>query len=475
MATCPRCSRELDGDSRFCPGCGTPVRAAAGLTMTAAAGAARTTSQPSDSSALGHGRFEPGTKLGTRWRIVGLLGRGGMGEVYRADDLELGQSVALKFLPERVAKSPTELARFRNEVRVARQIAHPNVARTYDIGEADGHVFLSMEYIDGEDLASVLRRMGRPSTDKALEISRQLCLGLAAAHDSGVLHRDLKPANVMIDGRGRVRITDFGLAGLAEELEGDRGFAGTPAYMAPEQLAGQPVSRRSDVYSLGLILYEIFTGKRVFETSNVAELKQLHASGSVTTPASLARDVDPAVERLVLACLERDPQQRPPSAYAVLGALPGADPLAAALAAGETPSPELVANAGQTGGLRPRVAVTMAVAILAIVALGIGFGGTDLEVFDESPQVLSLRAAEVLEVAGIDEPPPYSAMGFDLRQDLLKLRDESGAPPTSDEMAASGAVYSGGAGARARWSRPISTTRRSGSTIRRSSHRAARS
>jgi len=132
--------------------------------MTAASPAERSTPR-SDPSSLGHGRFEPGIKLGSRYRIVGLLGRGGMGEVYRADDLELGQSVALKFLPERVAANPTELARFRNEVKLARQIAHPNVARIYDIGEADGHVFLSMEYIDGEDLASVLRRMGRPSTD----------------------------------------------------------------------------------------------------------------------------------------------------------------------------------------------------------------------------------------------------------------------------------------------------------------------
>ena len=134
-----------------------------------------------------HGRFEPGTRLGTRYRIVGLLGRGGMGEVYRADDLELGQSVALKFLTERVAGDPIALERFRGEVRNARQIAHPNVCRMYDIGEVDGHVFLSMEYIDGEDLAHVLARMGRPSEEKDLEISRQLCLGLAAAHENGVI------------------------------------------------------------------------------------------------------------------------------------------------------------------------------------------------------------------------------------------------------------------------------------------------
>ena len=167
------------------------------------------------------------------------------------------------------------LQRFRGEVRTARQVAHPNVCRTYDIGEVDGHVFLSMEYIDGEDLAHVLKRMGRPSNEKAVEIARQLCLGLAAAHENGVLHRDLKPANVMIDGRGGVRITDFGLAGLIEELEAADELAGTPAYMAPEQLATGTVSVRSDLYALGLIFYEIFTGGRVYRTNNVAELREL--------------------------------------------------------------------------------------------------------------------------------------------------------------------------------------------------------
>src|SRR5689334_4744198 len=202
-------------------------------------------SHPSSSSAV-HGRFEPGTRLGTRYRVVGLLGRGGMGEVYRADDLELNQSVALKFLPEKVARNPEDLARLRQEVRIARQIAHPNVCRTYDIAEADGQVFVVMEYVDGEDLASVLRRLGRPTPDKALEIARQLCLGLGAAHENGVLRRDLKPANIMIDGRGRVRITDFGRAGTVEELAAEGGGAGTPGYMAPELLRGGAASAQSD-------------------------------------------------------------------------------------------------------------------------------------------------------------------------------------------------------------------------------------
>ena len=155
-----------------------------------------------------------------------------MGEVYRADDLTLEQPVALKFLPEGLASSPERLKQFRREVRIARQIAHPNVCRVYDIGEADGLVFLSMEYIHGEDLGSLLRRIGRLPPDKAIQIARQLASGLAAAHGRGVLHRDLKPANVMLDDRGQARITDFGLAAAAGAIEKHDIRSGTPAFMA---------------------------------------------------------------------------------------------------------------------------------------------------------------------------------------------------------------------------------------------------
>src|SRR5215471_249182 len=195
-------------------------------------GAARMASTLTQPERAGRVHFAPGAVLAQRYRIVYLLGRGGMGEVYRADDLVLGQPVALKFLP---AASDAALSRFRNEVRTARQVSHPNVCRVYDIGEADGLTYLSMEYVDGEDLASLLRRIGRLPQEKALEIARQLCAGLAAAHEKGVIHRDLKPANIMLDGRGQVRVTDFGIAGVAEQIRDVR--SGTPAYMSPEQLA----------------------------------------------------------------------------------------------------------------------------------------------------------------------------------------------------------------------------------------------
>jgi len=163
-------------------------------------------------------RFVPGDILAERYRVVALLGKGGMGEVFRADDLTLGQPVALKFLPDHLLSDGAALARFHREVRVARQVSHKNVCRVYDIGEVEGRNFLSMEYIKGEELSSLLRRIGRLPQDKAIQLARQICAGLAAAHDVGVLHRDLKPANVMIDEHGNARILDFGLAGLSEEI-----------------------------------------------------------------------------------------------------------------------------------------------------------------------------------------------------------------------------------------------------------------
>jgi serine/threonine protein kinase len=283
---------------------------------------------PASSKNMDEGRFPPGTVLAQRYRIVSLLGRGGMGEVYRANDLLLGQTVALKFLPAPVTSDEATLARFRNEVRIARQVSHPNVCRVYDIGEAEGAIYLSMEYIDGEDLASLLRRIGRLPQDKALEIARQLCAGLAAAHDKGVVHRDLKPGNIMLDGQGQLRITDFGLAGLTGEAKDIR--SGTPGYMAPEQRSGKEVTARSDIYALGVVLHEAFTGKR-------------------PSADSTHSDLAPEVDRVIRRCLVEDPGRRPASALQVAAALPGGDPVAAALAAGETPSPEMVAASGETG------------------------------------------------------------------------------------------------------------------------------
>ena len=394
-------------------------------------GRSSSTSGNSRSSPSFDVRLLPGTLLAGRYRIVNRLGRGGMGEVFRADDLKLGQAVALKFLSAELAGSDDFKARFLTEIKLARQVAHPNVGRVYDVGEADGLLFLSMEFVEGEDLASLLKRIGRLPREKAVQISQQLCAGLAAAHAEGILHRDLKPANVMLDERGRVRITDFGLAGLAEELEGTEVLAGTPAYMSPEQLTGQRISIRSDLYALGLLLYELYTGKRAFEGGSWAEARRARESAP-PPPSSHVSAIDPAVERVILRCLEEDPQERPSSALEVAGALPGGDPLAAALAAGDTPSPEMVAAAGLTGRLRS----TTAGILLAVIAILLGSvaylapGASYVGVAPMEKPVAALvdGVREMLAGLGYEEPPADHAYSFSRDLDYigyLKAADSS--------------------------------------------------
>ncbi len=299
--TCPSCHQEIPEDATSCPSChfsfGDETRR---LTPGAADGTRLlippTIASPSYDS-IDNARFVPGMVLAGRYRIVGLLGKGGMGEVYRADDLKLSQPVALKFLPDHLMTDGAALARFHREVRIARQVSHHNVCRVYDIGEIDGRHYLSMEFIKGEELSSLLRRIGHLPADKANEISRQLCAGLAAAHNQGVLHRDLKPANVMIDENGNVRLTDFGIAGLVEDIRGEDVRAGTPAYMSPEQLAGGELTVKSDLYSLGLVIYEIFTGKKAFDAPTLPQLLNLRQSDTTpTSPPALVATPDGFVE-----------------------------------------------------------------------------------------------------------------------------------------------------------------------------------
>jgi serine/threonine-protein kinase len=375
----------------------------------------------SSSGDIDHGRFPPGTLLGGRYRIVGRLGRGGMGEVYRADDLKLGQAVALKFLAADVDRDPARLTQLHTEVRMARQVAHPNVCRVYDIDEVDGHTFISMEYVDGEDLASLLRSIGRFPEERAISIARQICAGLAAAHERGVIHRDLKPANVMLDGSGKVRITDFGLAGVA----GETIRAGTPAYMAPEQIAGGEVTARSDIYALGLVLYEVFTGQRALDAQNLAELIRKREQSGILPPSAIVRDIDAEVEAAIMRCLRPEPGQRPVSALAVSAALPGGDPLAAALAAGETPSPEMVAAAGASDALGAHwVGFAVAWIGLALIALTFVYQRVmliNLVPAPKPPAALEDRATEMLGKLGYDTIGHSTASGLSISTDYARF------------------------------------------------------
>ncbi len=427
--SCPSCGSSLDGpyaETRILPEDPKPRSGRSSGRKTPAHTRGNTLHSTTD--ALDNSRFVAGTILNDRYRIVGLLGRGGMGEVYRAEDLTLGQPVALKFLPEALSSDGAALARFHREVRVARQISHRNVCRVYDIGDAEGQQFLSMEYVRGEELSSVLKRFGRLPQDKATEIARQLCAGLAAAHEAGVLHRDLKPSNVMIDEKGDVRVTDFGLAGLLEEFGEGAALEGTPEYMSPEQLAGRELNERSDIYSLGLVLYELYTGRKAFTAGTLSELLRLRRTESMPEhPSSIVRDIDPAVERVVERCLAPEPNERPSSALQVAQALPGGDPLAAALAAGETPSPEMVAAAPKQGSLRPAVAVSLAAGALALFALCFALSGRvylHAQVpMEKSAEALRDRASEVAKKFGY-ESVTDSVSGFNHNAEYMDYVEE---------------------------------------------------
>ena len=315
-------------------------------------------------------RFKPGTLVLERYRIVAKLGQGGMGEVYRADDLILEQPVALKFLSQGGEALGPRLEQLRAEVRLARQISHPNICGVYDIGEAEKTPFISMEFIDGEDLQALLEDTGGVTVEQGLDLAKQMAAGIHAAHQKGIIHRDLKPANIMVDSQGQVRITDFGLAQLT--ADGGAGpLAGTPAYMAPEQLRGEELSVQSDLYALGLILYELFAGQPAHEVSSLKQLMQTRTQDTEVALSQHNADLDLAVEEVIEACLRHDPAIRIKSALTVFQMLPGNSPLEAALAMGQTPSPEQVAASVEQPLLSTGVIATLLLAAVVSLVLNL--------------------------------------------------------------------------------------------------------
>jgi serine/threonine protein kinase len=309
---CPGCDTEMEPGSEFCAACLAVVSSPTASEAVDIRYGFESPRRRSDVSTY----FPSGTLLAGRYRIVRHLGSGGMGVVYQADDLKLDVPVALKFLNRASAGNERRLELFLNEVRLARQITHPNVCRIFDVGEVEGRHFLSMEHVEGEDLASLLRRFGRLPRDKALSIALEICRGLQAAHERGILHGDLKPSNLMIDAHGCAKIMDFGLAKLSRPSPHRSELAGTPDYMAPEQRRGASTSVQTEVYALGLVLYELFTGRRARRDFDVDS-----DSTNGSSPSDVLQVLDPILERIILHCLERDPGLRPSSVSAIAAAL----------------------------------------------------------------------------------------------------------------------------------------------------------
>ena len=272
------------------------------------------------------GELRPGGRVAERFVVERLLGRGGMGAVYVCRDERLGESVALKVVAGLSAMNPDAHERLRREGAIARRITHPNVVRLHDLGEHEGLVFLSMEYVAGESLEALLRRRGALAVGEVAALCRQLCEGLAAAHAVGAVHRDLKPANVLLDTAQRVKIIDFGLARLAQ-LEGMTAtnlIAGTPAYMAPEQIRGGTIDARTDIYAMGAMMHTMLVGRPPFEADNPIALAMLHCNRDPVPPSAQRPDLDPEWDPVVLRALAKRPDDRFASAAALRGALPTA-------------------------------------------------------------------------------------------------------------------------------------------------------
>lgn len=389
-------------------------------------------SDPSDPANGDASRLAPGAVVAKRFRITGFAGRGGMGEVYRAEDVQLGQTVALKFLPAARELDPRMVELFRDEVRLGRRVAHPNVCRIYDLLEIEGRPAIVMELVDGEDLRSLLSRLGRLPYRRALEIARDVCAGVNAAHERGIVHGDLKPANIMIDGEGRARITDFGLARVAGQTQDEARIIGTVAYMAPEQAARGATGQSSDIYSLGLVLYEIFTATRARDVHSIEEVATV--ADTIVPPSDHQPRLDAQVENAILLCLRRDPAMRP-SARVVLTAFPPHDPLDAMVAAGKTPSPEIVAAAELGGGLHRNQVLALGTFVLIALA-SLLFLSERLTLYGRASlpytvQELAARARGVVESLGGSRAPAAEAFWFEPHPAELKRRftshDDGGA------------------------------------------------
>jgi eukaryotic-like serine/threonine-protein kinase len=264
-----------------------------------------------------------GQTFAGRYRIESILGRGGMGVVYKATDAQLDETVAIKTLPGDVmTRSPEDLERFKREIRLARKITHRNVLRTYDYGEADGVYFISMEYVRGYTLNELMDEApGRQMPTRAtIGISRQICRGLQAAHEQGIIHRDIKPQNVLIDAKGEIKLMDFGVARMAEVPEAmtQQGMiVGTPHYMSPEQVQGKQLDARTDVYAMGVLLYELVAGRRPFESSSLTGILTAHITEKARPPIETRPDIGRELNAIVMRCLEKDPKAR----YADAGGL----------------------------------------------------------------------------------------------------------------------------------------------------------
>jgi serine/threonine protein kinase/Flp pilus assembly protein TadD len=301
--TCPKCQHENPYETLYCGKCATSLPSPEDVEATETIEALKE-------------ELTRGSTLANRYEIIEELGKGGMGRVYRVEDIKLKQEVALKLIKPEIAKDKKTIERFRNELKTARMIAHKNVCRMFDLGEAEGAHFITMEYVSGQDLKGLIRQSKQLTVGTSISITKQVCDGLSEAHQLGVVHRDLKPSNIMIDKDGNARIMDFGIARSLESkgITGAGVMIGTPEYMSPEQVEGKETDQRSDMYSLGVILYEMVTGRVPFEGDTALTIAVKHKTEEPKDPREFNTQISEDLTRVILRCLEKEKEKRYQSA-----------------------------------------------------------------------------------------------------------------------------------------------------------------
>lgn len=298
---CPKCGTDNPSDSKFCKECSSPIPAPEGIPVSCT----KTLETPKE-------KLTKRTMVSDRYEIIEELGRGGMGTVYRALDKEINEEVAIKFLKPEIAEDESTIERFRNELKIAHKIAHKNVCKMYHLAKEEGTHYITMEYVPGESLKKFIQNKGKLPEEKAITIAKQIANGLSEAHEMGVVHRDLKPQNIMIDPEGKAKIMDFGIArSLAAIGVTQTGMIiGTPDYMSPEQVEGRESDQRSDIYSLGVLLYEMVTGSVPFEGDSSLSVALKHKTEIPPDPRELNDKLTDDLSAVILKCMEKDREQR---------------------------------------------------------------------------------------------------------------------------------------------------------------------